>query len=608
MLNLKFNQLLEMRRQMAQFFSAESLNQGYLLYGKKAVSEVGQAPHGALQARVADRPRSRKNTHEVFIQPDRLEFSSCTCQQPFCPHLAALLFAVLGQYMDAAECYHWLVNGPGRGSSSAAAAPGDNGGSNQALVGGDRAAATQQPSVIGKLRPADEPALWQSAWQELWFGGRRPRFSWQRLLAELPGLSERGRLYWQKVQELSSDWPGQYRVNFNLGALIYLAIQLEEIFSELTSHLPLPPGRVGRRPTGSGHLPVSRPEDLRPYFYSAQRFCGEVFRQIEQLITAVAKSRRVDADALLRACPSLWGELLPLVSRQVLLRTGDDVPPLLNWRHLYWMVSIAVLTEPADLERELVRLKRLGKERPEWLNNQEYILLLGHITYLRYGLAEAARVWDGLEAQYLLWPYVYGVVETGDWPLLLEWLMYMSRWLGELARLDPRMVEQEELLEDIHVCLGFWDRLLQQDRREQVQHAYQAFLQQMLPCASVLLPLVQYYARQKQRQQLGDLFLMLENIVFNEAPDIQTSRELHREFQRLSGTEQLPFYHQKVEALLAKRNREEYREAVKILGQMRQLYAKLGQFEEWQRYCERLMDKYSRLRVFKEMLRQERVI
>lgn len=607
MLNLKFNQLLEMRRQMAQFFSAEALNRGYAMYGKKTVSEVRQTPQGVLQARVADRPHSRKNTHEVFARTDRLEFSSCSCRQSFCAHLAALLFAVLGQYMNAAECYQWLVSQTGR-EGGAAAGSGEREGGNQPPAGGARAALPVQVSAIGKLRPADDPALWQTAWRELWLGTAGQRTSWQRLLAEMPDLTERGRLYWQRVQALCNNWPEQLQINFTLGALIYLAIQMEEIFDVLASHLPLPPGRAGRRAAGGGHPPASRPEDLRPYFFSAQRFCGEVFRQIDQSITAAAKSRRVDADALLRACPRLWGELLPLISGQVMLRTRDGVLPLLNWRHLYWMVSTAVLTEPADLERELVHLKRLGKERPNWLNNQEYILLLGHITYLRYGLVEAARVWDGLEAYYLLWPYVYGVVEMGDWPLLLDWLKYMGRRMEELLRWDSRMVEQEELLEDVHTCLGFWERLLRQDRREQVQDAYREFLTQMLPCADVLLPLVRYYTGQKQRRQLTDLFIMLENVLFDRAPDAQTLRELHREFHRLSGPEQLPCYHQKVETILAKRNRGEYREAVKMLGQMRHLYEKLGRREEWQRYCERLLDKYSRLRVFKEMLQRERVI
>lgn len=602
MLNLKFNQLLEMRRQMAQFFSAAALQQGYILYGKKAVSEMRQAAHGALQARVADRPRSRKKTHEVFVQPDRLESSSCTCRQPFCAHLAALLFAVLGQYMDAAECNNWLMGRAG----GAAAAPGDNeGGNSKATAGGAHAAVPQRRSAVEELSPADEPALWQAAWQELWFGGGGQRSAWQRLLAELPELDVRYRFYWQKVQELSSGWPVPYRINFALGALVHLAVWLEEAFDELESHLPLPTGRAGRVMAGAGRRPVTRPEDLSSYFFHARLFCGQVLSKIEDDVEAVGKSLRVD---LLPRCTRLWQELLPLLARQALSRTDDDAAPLLDWRHLYRMVSIAVLTEPADLERELVRLKRLGKERPDWQNNQEYILLLGHITYLRYGLAEAVPVWDRLEAVYPLWPYVYGVAEMGEGPLLLEWLEYMSRRLGELARWDPRMVEQEDLQEDIQICLNLWQRLLQQDRREQVQHAYQTFLRQMLPCASVLLPLLQHYAGQKQRQQVTDVFLLLQNIVLDRTPDEETGRDLQRVFSVLRPSEQLPCYHQKVEILLKKRHRENYRQAVQLLVQMRRLYNKQGRLEEWKRYCQRLQEKYSRLRLFKEMLQREQVI
>ncbi|MGQ9558401.1 MAG: hypothetical protein ACUVTU_10670 [Desulfurispora sp.] len=602
MFNLKFSQLLEMRRQMAQFFSAAALRQGYALYDKKAVSELGQTSQGTLQARVANRPRSRKKTHEVFVLPDRLESSSCTCRQPFCAHLAALLFAVLGQYMDAVECYHWLMGRAG----GAAAAPGDNeGGNSKATAGGARAAALQRRSAVEELSPADEPALWPAAWQELWFGGSGQRPVWQRLLVELPALDDRCRFYWQKVQELSSGWPLSYRINFALGALVHLAVWLEEAFSELESHLLLPTGRAGRSTAGAGRRTVTRPEDLSSYFFHARLFCGQVLSKIEDEVEAVGKSLRVD---LLPRCTRLWQELLPLLGRQVLSRTGDDAMPLLDWQHLYRMVSIAVLTEPADLERELVRLKRLGKEHPDWQNNREYILLLGHITYLRYGLAEAIPVWDRLDAVYPLWPYVYGVAELGEGPLLLEWLEYMSWRLGELARWDPRMVEQEDLQEDIQICLDLWQRLLRQDRREQVQHAYQSFLQQMLPCGSVLLPLLQHYAEQKQRQQVTDVFLLLQNIVLDRPPGEETGRDLQRVFSVLRPAEQLPCYHQKVEILLEKRCRENYRQAAQLLVQMRRLYNKLGRLEEWERYCQRLQDKYSRLRLFKEMLQREQVI
>ncbi len=70
----------------------------------------------------------------------------------------------------------------------------------------------------------------------------------------------------------------------------------------------------------------------------------------------------------------------------------------------------------------------------------------------------------------------------------------------------------------------------------------------------------------------------------------------------------LPLYHEAVESLLANRNRDSYKQAVRVMKKIRTLYKKQKKIEQWERYLDYILDETKRLRAFHEECRKGKLI
>ncbi|MNH95172.1 hypothetical protein D3C73_478070 [compost metagenome] len=66
----------------------------------------------------------------------------------------------------------------------------------------------------------------------------------------------------------------------------------------------------------------------------------------------------------------------------------------------------------------------------------------------------------------------------------------------------------------------------------------------------------------------------------------------------------LPLYHQAAERAVLEKNRASYKTAVRLLKKLHGTYKQLKQEDRWERYINRLADKFSRLRAFQEELKK----
>lgn len=64
----------------------------------------------------------------------------------------------------------------------------------------------------------------------------------------------------------------------------------------------------------------------------------------------------------------------------------------------------------------------------------------------------------------------------------------------------------------------------------------------------------------------------------------------------------IPLYHQAIDEAILTRNRQGYRQAVRLLKRLEKLYSEDGKAEKWNRYVSGIADKYQRLRAFQEEL------
>ncbi|MNP16840.1 hypothetical protein D3C76_1092490 [compost metagenome] len=70
----------------------------------------------------------------------------------------------------------------------------------------------------------------------------------------------------------------------------------------------------------------------------------------------------------------------------------------------------------------------------------------------------------------------------------------------------------------------------------------------------------------------------------------------------------LPLYHQDVERYILEKNRQSYKQAVRLLKKLAGFYKKLKEQDRWQAYLEQLAARFSRLRAFQEELRKGKLI
>jgi uncharacterized Zn finger protein len=70
----------------------------------------------------------------------------------------------------------------------------------------------------------------------------------------------------------------------------------------------------------------------------------------------------------------------------------------------------------------------------------------------------------------------------------------------------------------------------------------------------------------------------------------------------------LPLYHQDAERYILEKNRQSYKQAVRLLKKLAGFYKKLKEQDRWQLYIGQLAERHSRLRAFQEELRRGKLI
>lgn len=70
----------------------------------------------------------------------------------------------------------------------------------------------------------------------------------------------------------------------------------------------------------------------------------------------------------------------------------------------------------------------------------------------------------------------------------------------------------------------------------------------------------------------------------------------------------LPFYHQAVERYVLLKNRDGYKQAVKLLKRLAKLYKKTKREDRWETFFEKFVDRHSRLRALQEELRKGKLL
>ena len=108
--------------------------------------------------------------------------------------------------------------------------------------------------------------------------------------------------------------------------------------------------------------------------------------------------------------------------------------------------------------------------------------------------------------------------------------------------------------------------------------------------------------------EIGVYRRMVDFIMVTDQPVTVLTPEQLETIQKEDPESLLPLYHQEVDRNIAEKNRENYKQAVYYLQQIKAIYHSLQQGEIWRIYFEKLLHIHQRLRAFKEECRKGKLI
>lgn len=557
--------------------SEEQLEKGYALYRLPDSVEWLHADSDTLTAIC----KEDDDHFHVEILPSEEENFFCSCGEYLCKHSLAVflnLFRLAGKNpeMFLAECNMALSDRERRkkqqqpSSSSQPAAslprglPKDAHGAPYAPLDGPQVWKTpKKPEAAPKSgkrkatnsfpRPDDSVAVWRSYLHERFNNVLvAPRPS-----AYLYGSEPQILTFYYEVMETmasaSANWPPTPRGLLVLHAQLYAMETIDRYFAK---------------------LPFS------PHYNMNQIWGQLVHATFEHAGEILAL---IDRDEVRDSCRSVWGEALEILGQNTFHKDGSRQ----DWMGLYRIIWTRTFSwaeqwieEQTRLDKLLLQADSQGLEARIRSGLALFDFLSGDDAAALSRLTANSSI-SRLEGAH----YLVELSHSRQWKRLLLWLQSLATPLKR----DPYFLEQ--------VIFPIW---LEAAEAEPDEPGWRKWIEGMLPQAREVY--TAYLIRNGEAKQVAHM-LLSEGLPLYYT-DKQVLKLLEKEDPRLM----LPLYHQDAERYILEKNRQSYKQAVRLLKKLAAIYKKLKEQDRWQAYVEQLASRFSRLRAFQEELRKGKLI
>jgi len=291
-----------------------------------------------------------------------------------------------------------------------------------------------------------------------------------------------------------------------------------------------------------------------------------------------AAAQEMDAAAAKKACPDHWRETREMARDALATAESSISDPLDTYRILWWEFFCRA-EDPLEERRKLAAIRTGGRHSMRVQN----LLLLAEAQFLmlRREDAEAMELLGGLEEK-----------QPGDFESVLAALADRKEWsrlLGWLRWLLPALARARQ--DEFHRICAYWTEAA---RELAAQDEWVTAMRSLLPRSYPYY--TEYLLNCRRFREWVDLQLTVR--ISGESlysSDFKLVQEAAPELL-------LPLYTQAVERAIAEKNRNAYKEAVRLLKRLRSCYKQAGLPLRWTVYIKRLTDKHNRLRAFQEEL------
>ncbi|MGQ7884788.1 hypothetical protein [Paenibacillus sp. WC2504] len=363
---------------------------------------------------------------------------------------------------------------------------------------------------------------------------------------------------WGQLNQFADDWELTIRGIYDIQVVLYLT-QLCDALADAKS-------------------------GMYDFFYNAGYFFSKITKHSQGQLTTVL--RNIDMEHAQERYQEHLKELAAYVAAQVSKESGESRG---KWFEISKQLWSGLLYEKELVTDELIRLRKLAGDRGRSQAERETaVMALAHFDMLS---GEDENAWDRVLTG-------TDVIEPGDWfgylrtfikegqrDRLLKWL----RWLGPAIRKEVtyETAEYFDLWEEAAAGTGI-DEEYRRAMVEQLPGSYRHY-------ARFLLGKEEYRA-------WADLMLWLSISPF----DIDANHL--KIVEKADVRALLPLYHYAIDEILQVKNRESYKQGVKLLKKLAAAYKKLNQTPRFEAYLLQLIKQYSRYRAFQEELRKGKLL
>lgn len=256
---------------------------------------------------------------------------------------------------------------------------------------------------------------------------------------------------------------------------------------------------------------------------------------------------------------------------------------VINWVLIMQIVWWYLLDSPAKIRAEASDLQRkLENTALSMAEIGKLQQLNTHFAVINGQDEQALQVWSQLETSALstFLFYVKVIARKDEWHRLLTWFDKLTELIKKLEDHEYRLVT------------AIWRHALEKAGRLQ---EWGMHLKVMLPRS--FLEYAAFLYEKRSYQQWIDL-QMAKGATYL---DIQAET---RQIEEANATLLLPFYIREINRLIQTRNRNAYKEAIKLIKKVRTCYIHADQENRWGSFIKQLSGKYKRLRTFQEELRR----
>lgn len=359
---------------------------------------------------------------------------------------------------------------------------------------------------------------------------------------------------WGQLNQLADAWEPTIRGIYDIQVVLYL-IQLCDALAEAKS-------------------------GMYDFFYNAGYYFSKIAKHSQEQLTSVL--REIDME---KAQKKYLEHLKDLASYVAVQAAKESEGSNTKWSETSKLLWSGLLYEKSLVADELARLRQIAADRGrDKRARQAAVVALAHFDILA---GEDENAWDRVTAGFGeiksqdWFGYLNTFVKERQWGRLLKWL----RWL--------RPVIHQEALHHADEYLDFWGEAaayvdIDKEHREVM--------------IGLLSASYGHYARflleKEEFQSWADL-----NLALHVSPEYLDSAVL-KKVEKADVRVLLPIYHYAVEESIQYKNRDGYKQAVKLLKKLAAAYKKLKQTPRFEAYLVQLIKQYSRYRAFLEELRK----